>query len=553
MPPITQADLDAAKFTYITAPSDPNALSAYSDLPTGTVVAAQDGSGLWQKKADGSWENNAASGGGGGGAASNVQDADGEGSIVIGDPEDGSNTATGPNSVAFGSGCDAAGTQSFAGGENSGVAEGVLRGLAFGDNCQVTGHNSQAMGAANTASGNSSQAFGNNTQATADMAFACGSSTAASQAGAFASGTGTIASGNNSHTEGQNTAASGGAAHAEGLDTIASGTASHAEGYSTEATQDFAHAEGDNTSASGQAAHAEGKDTSAAAEGAHAEGFATQANHSFSHASGKLSKTRENFDHVHASGAYFLNGDTQVRRMHLMNAGGGAGAGSFKLQIGGSIDIPMNEGGVSQMAAYLTLRGVLRKSGGGTPTQAYGRYVAGGPVAEGETFTIQIGAHIETLTFTASPSGPNDVDLNAPDPIQATVDAINGLFMPSELEATKENATTILVTAGSDYPGPSGNGALRLQENCANITTQDVDGSGFAQNGSGAGTKVFELRRMWAAGVLTPVGTDIEEGDSWTVTMASAGGGLTLDVTVNSGGDAVYGSALLEIQEVNIG
>lgn len=115
--------------------------------------------------------------------------------------------------------------------------------------------------------------------------------------------------------------------------------------------------------------------------------------------------------------------------------------------------------------------------------QAFGRFVASGPVSNGETATVTIGAHQEVVTFVSgAPANGNESSL-AGDPVQNFANALTALFAVSELTAVKENPTTVLVTAGTNFPGTAGNGVLRLQE-ASGLTVSNVDGSGYAQNGT---------------------------------------------------------------------
>lgn len=102
-----------------------------------------------------------------------------------------------------------------------------------------------------------------------------------------AEGYNTIASGFASHAEGFYTTASGREAHAEGYQTTASGYQSHAEGWRTTASSDFSHAEGLSTTASAWDAHAEGEKTTASYSSAHAEGYYTIASGWISHSGGE--------------------------------------------------------------------------------------------------------------------------------------------------------------------------------------------------------------------------------------------------------------------------
>jgi hypothetical protein len=158
----------------------------------------------------------------------------------------------------------------------------------------ATGINSIAWGTGTTASGDYSHAEGSFTQATGTTSHAEGSGTTASGLYSHAEGVGTTAF-HLSHAEGGGTVASGFLCHTEGAETIANGIYGHAEGYRTQAGVPgeiwphflFAsHAEGYLTLASGYYSHAEGKDTTASGDGSHAEGGNTIASGDYSHAEG---------------------------------------------------------------------------------------------------------------------------------------------------------------------------------------------------------------------------------------------------------------------------
>ena len=126
-----------------------------------------------------------------------------------------------------------------------------------------------------SATGVNSIAFGSGTAASGDYSHSEGYDTIASGDFSHAEGKNTIASGVESHAEGFNNTASGGGSHAEGSSTSATTSASHSEGGSTLASGEFgSHAEGFQTTASGWiGSHAQGAGTLASGwNGSHAAG-----------------------------------------------------------------------------------------------------------------------------------------------------------------------------------------------------------------------------------------------------------------------------------------
>ena len=108
----------------------------------------------------------------------------------------------------------------------------------------ATGINSIAWGTGTTASGVGSHAEGEGTIASGEFSHAEGKDTEASGSTAHAEGEDTIASGQDSHAEGKNTHAAGSQSHAEGGQTIASGDTSHAGGFNTIASGEFSFIHG---------------------------------------------------------------------------------------------------------------------------------------------------------------------------------------------------------------------------------------------------------------------------------------------------------------------
>jgi len=189
-------------------------------------------------------------------------------------------SATGINSIAWGTGTTASGIYSH----------------AEGFSTTASGITSHAEGLVTIAGGQSSHAEGQNTNSIGGQSHAEGISTIASGIASHAEGSNTIAIGITSHAEGYYTTAHT-ASHSEGQFTLASGVTSHSEGTSTVAIGDFSHAEGLSTTASGEASHAEGSSTIASGD--------------FSHAGGSVSTASGNISFIHSVSS-LVTGDRSV-------------------------------------------------------------------------------------------------------------------------------------------------------------------------------------------------------------------------------------------------
>ena len=223
-------------------------------------------------------------------------------------------SATGINSIAWGTGTTASGNYSHAEGYkttasgNRSHAEGretTASGIdshAEGWDTTASGGHSHAEGRNTTSIGNGSHSEGISTTASGSFSHAEGNNTTASGLESHAEGYNTTASGLDSHAEGKYTTASGSYSHAEGLSTTSSNYMTHAEGYNTTSSGYYSHAEGFNTTASGGGSHTEGKQTIASGEGSHAEGLSTTASGSYSHAEGLSTTSIGGGSHAEGSG-----------------------------------------------------------------------------------------------------------------------------------------------------------------------------------------------------------------------------------------------------------
>ena len=210
-----------------------------------------------------------------------------------------SSSATGINSIAWGTGTTASGNYSHA--EGQGTIAGTGHTSQFSGVGYISG--SHAEGVRTVAIGGGSHAEGVETTATTFNI------PPLARGGSHAEGFRTISSGGFSHAEGRETTASGFGSHAEGKNTTASGSYSHAEGRLTTASSNYSHAEGLNTTASGMMSHAEGNNTTASGKESHAEGYGTTASGYNSHAEGKNTTASGRYDHAEgynttASGGY---------------------------------------------------------------------------------------------------------------------------------------------------------------------------------------------------------------------------------------------------------
>ena len=202
-----------------------------------------------------------------------------------------SSSATGINSIAWGSGTTASGDFSYSEGFDTIASD-------------ITSH---AEGYSTEASRVSAHAEGYLTTASGHYSHAEGALTIASGIGSHAEGTGNLAIGKASHAEGGAsksgtpipTSATSQSTHAEGMGTLASGFAAHAEGILTTASGDYSHAQGSGTTASGYYSHAEGTFTTSSGYASHAEGYSTEAGNGVSaHAEGYSTIASAQYSHA---------------------------------------------------------------------------------------------------------------------------------------------------------------------------------------------------------------------------------------------------------------
>jgi len=127
-----------------------------------------------------------------------------------------------------------------------------INSIAWGTGTTASGNWSHAEGFMTIASGTSSHAEGAFTRAYGILSHAEGFRTSATTYYAHAEGDTTIASEEGAHAEGEGTAAMGHSSHAEGTTTTAMGHSSHAEGRLTTASGDYSHAGGNGTKFGGK-------------------------------------------------------------------------------------------------------------------------------------------------------------------------------------------------------------------------------------------------------------------------------------------------------------
>jgi len=205
-----------------------------------------------------------------------------------------------------------------------------------------SGGYSHSEGISTTASGYGSHAEGSNTVASSWMSHAEGSQTTASGYGSHAEGQQTIASGVGSHAEGISTTASGVGSHAEGRQTTSSGEISHAEGEETTASGFASHAEGKETISNGYFSHAEGYKTTSIGWGSHAEGRDTTASGKYSHAEGRNTTASGISSHaggrgINSGNKIVASGDTSFVHFRQTTSIGNIGAyGDYSVILGGN-------------------------------------------------------------------------------------------------------------------------------------------------------------------------------------------------------------------------
>ncbi len=174
-------------------------------------------------------------------------------------------TATGVNSIAFGSNVNAYGAQSFVFGKSSlasndeSIAFGLnnrsegIQSAVFGSSVTAEGEQSFAIGSGSTAKGNKSFAGGSGSISNGNMSFAFGNQCVATGIGSQSFGDGTITTGNYSQAFGENNQALAGHAQAFGENTIASANYSHTFGKDVSASNraEFAYGTGKFTGGTG--------------------------------------------------------------------------------------------------------------------------------------------------------------------------------------------------------------------------------------------------------------------------------------------------------------
>ena len=196
----------------------------------------------------------------------------------------------------------------------------------------ATGINSIAWGTGTTASGDFSHAEGQGTIAgTGHTGYYTGYIS-----GSHAEGVRTVAIGGGSHAEGVETTATTwnyygyvfGGSHAEGFRTTSSGGYSHSEGIITTASGYGSHAEGTGTVASGWMSHAEGLQTTSSGYNSHAEGSYTTASGISSHAGGRG---------INSGNKIVASGDTSFVHFRQTTSSSNIGAyGDYSVILGGN-------------------------------------------------------------------------------------------------------------------------------------------------------------------------------------------------------------------------
>jgi hypothetical protein len=424
--------------------------------------------------------------------------------------------------------------------------------ITINDNLQhisssATGVNSIAWGSGTTASGFGSHAEGFYTIASGIGSHAEGVGTAASGITSHAEGNNTIAGGAGSHAEGSETIAKGNYSHAEGGETIASGLYSHAEGYNTSATTTShaegqftlsnavtSHAEGTSTTASGDYSHAEGWLTTASGESSHAEGTNTIASGVRSHAGGEGSTASGVTSFIHSSNSLvtgdrsvvlggqnitgttddtvyvpilninnIVSGGTSVNNLGIDVSGnvvtGTAGGGDFLPLTGGTMtgDIHMSattslqfDGGGTESIDYTTSKGVVVKGTSKGVTLNTGTNILRVGTLANAPLLISGGSNTMGISLTSGnvlymDDGTNQGSLNFTSELTAArnwrlPDASGVVALISDI------AVTGLTTTGTSGPSTLVSGTLNVPEyaggggtDVTTATTTTIDFSGL--------------------------------------------------------------------------
>ena len=315
-----------------------------------------------------------------------------------------SSSATGINSIAWGTGTTASGNFSHAEGQST-IAGAGHTGYYTG---YVSG--SHAEGVRTVAIGGGSHSEGVETTATTWTYYgyvfggshAEGLRTTSSGGYSHAEGYNTTASGRYSHAEGSNTTASGSYSHAEGSNTTSSNYMTHAEGYNTTSSGYYSHAEGFNTTSSGGGSHTEGKQTIASGEGSHAEGLSTTSIGGGSHAEGSGTTASGKYSHAEGQSTIAGTGHTgyygnyfsgsHAEGVRTVAIGGGSHAEGIQTTattgynfgvVGGS----HAEGlGTISSGGYSHSEGVVTKASGYASHAEGGITIASGSISHAEGF-----------------------------------------------------------------------------------------------------------------------------------------------------------------------
>lgn len=164
--------------------------------------------------------------------------------------------------------------------------------------------------------------------------------------------------------------------------------------------------------------------------------------------------------------------------------------------------------------------------------QAYADLTASGVPSDGDTFTVTAGSHVEVITFRTSPSQPNDV-LIGPSAPADTVTLLGVRFTTAELVATLQSPVVIRVTAGSSFPGTSGNTGIRLQETSGVLAVSHDNGSGYATGGVDASYSTLAKASSQTDGTQK---TQVVDAFGNVVTSQASGSQRALDVGITISG-----------------
>lgn len=168
---------------------------------------------------------------------------------------------------------------------------------------------------------------------------------------------------------------------------------------------------------------------------------------------------------------------------------------------GSSPHVQLDSGKLAPVNVVMTTNGsgglipVGSGGGGGVPAealppstpavQAFGDFSLGNGSTDGDTFTLTVGPHSETLTYKTTPVDPNDIQ-SGPSELGDTITRLEELFTPAEIVPSMEAPEVIRITAGTDYPGAAGNSDITLAVTGVEFTLSNTGPMGELLDGADA-------------------------------------------------------------------